>query len=115
MNFLQETCEDITRSGHTPDQIVFIGSEASGHQCTWEEFQLLANIEYDDGFGAQEIAIDLIIVFKDGAKMWRHGYDGSECWRYSKPFKLPHTKKPIQRLRVSNEGVGWCSLAELNP
>ena len=113
MNLLQETIEDIGKAGKTPEQIVFIGSEKSGHQCTWEEFQVLANVEYHSGFGAQIVARDLIIVFDDGTKMWRHEYDGSECWEYSHPFKAPLKTKPINRLIVKDDQVGWESLADV--
>ena len=112
-NLLQETVEDIARSGHTPEDIVFIGSETSGHCCTWTEFQKLADIEYDAGFGAQEIASDLEIVFRDGAKMWRHEYDGSEHWTYSQPFKMPTTTLPITRLKVAGDQVGWRTLEQI--
>jgi len=109
MNLLKETLDDITQSGHTPADIVFIGSEGSGHSCTWEEFITLANFDYDAGFGAQEVATDLIIVFSDGSKMWRHEYDGSENWEYSAPFVMPKDRLPITRLH----GGMWASLAEL--
>jgi hypothetical protein len=115
MNLLEETIDDIKQSGHTPEDIMFIGSESTGHRCTWTEFQTLANVEYDAGFGAQEVASDLIIVFSDGARMWRHGYDGSEHWAYSYPFKMPTESHPITYLTVTgSDRVGWCDLAELN-
>lgn len=108
-NLLTETIEDIRDSGHTPEEIVFIGSERSGHQCTWGEFQELANQEYDNGFGAAEVATDLIIVFTDGTKLWRHEYDGSESWEYSTPFVRPTGNLPIKRLI----GNYWPSLEQL--
>ena len=113
MNLLKETIDDITQSGHTPADIIFIGSERTGHSCTWDEFQSLADFEYDAGFGAQEVADDLIIVFSDGSKMWRHKYDGSENWEYSTPFVMPEDRLPITRLQVKSDQVGWRSLAEV--
>jgi hypothetical protein len=110
MNLLTETQEAITRSGHTITDIIFIGSEASGHSCTWTEFCTLANFDYDDGFGGQEIATDLIIVFADGQKMWRCEYDGSEWWGYSTPFKRPEVFIPIRWL---GRGM-WDTLAQLH-
>ena len=98
MNLLNETEEAVKNSGHTPSDIVFIGSEKTGHECTWDEFRLLANREYDDGFGGQEVASDLIIVFSDGQSMWRGEYDGSEWWEHAKPFVRPSTKLPIDSL-----------------
>jgi hypothetical protein len=112
VNLLQETIEDIIRSGHKIEDIVFIGSESSGHSCTWREYGILANNDYDDGFCAQKVASDLIIVFSDGAKMWRYEYDGSERWEYSSPFKMPDGAKQIRKLFAN--GVGWEDLAEIN-
>lgn len=111
MNLLQETIEDISNSGHRIEDIIYIGSEESGHCCDWEEFKILADIEYYDGFGAQEIASDLVIAFSGGAKMWRHEYDGSERWEYSRPFVAPKEKKKIKTLR---NGSMWCDLSEMN-
>lgn len=113
-NLLLETLDDIQQSGHTPDDIQFIGSSITAHACTWEEFQVLANIEYDSGFGAQEIASDLIIVFKDGARMCRQEYDGSESWHYSKPFVEPTERLPILSLKTPPARVGWVDLAEIH-
>lgn len=109
-NLLKETKIAIKESGHTPTDVVFIGSEKSGHQCTWDEFTILANVEYDSGYGADQVATDLIIVFSDGQKMWRGEYDGSEWWNHSTPFVQPAEPKPIKRLITPN--VGWDSLAD---
>jgi len=114
-NFLKETNDGIKRSGHTTDDIIFIGARISGHRCTWEQFTMLADFEYDAGFGAAQIATDLIVVFQDGSSMWRSEYDGSEWWGYSEPFIDPQESHEITRLSVIGTNlVGWCSLYELN-
>jgi hypothetical protein len=53
-----------------------------------EDFLRLADVEYDSGFGAQEVAKDLIVLWNN---WWleRHEYDGSE-WREYK--ELPKMK-----------------------
>ena len=111
MNLLKETLDDIKESGHVINDIIYIGAEESGFCCEWDEYEIIADIEYDDGFGSQEIASDLIIVFSDGSKMWRHEYDGSEHWAYSKPFKMPSDKKKITT--VCNGGM-WEDLESMN-
>ena len=113
MNLLAETLEALTEMKRDPQSIIFIGSEDTGHCCTWEEFQVLADIEYDDGFGAQEIASDLIIVFSDGFKLERHEYDGSEYWVTQKPFIMPEITKPIVRLSVPESKIGWMTVEEI--
>lgn len=114
-NLLHETREAIGRSGYAEKDIIFIGSEYTGHSCTWEEFTELANIEYDSGFGAAEVAQDLIIVFSDGAKMRRGECNGSEWWEFATPFIKPEETKPIKRLTVRGvDKIGWESLESLN-
>ena len=109
-NLLQETIQGIEDSGHEVQDIVFIGSVVSGYSCTWDDFLLLADVEYDSVFGAQEVAYDLTIVFKDGSTMWRNEYDGSEWWEYSKPVETHEEQKQILKLT----GGAWSSLAELH-
>jgi len=111
MNFLEETIEYIKRIEQTTDDIIFIGSEQSGHSCEWEEFTEIADLDYDDGYGSQKIATDLIIVFKDGSKMWRGEYDGAEGWDHSAPFNMPENKKKL--LKVMRGGM-WESLEDIH-
>jgi len=113
-NLLIETKNAIKDSNHNLGQIIFIGSEESGHSCTWSEFCCLANQEYDSGYGAQQVACDLIIAFDDGQKMWRNEYDGSEGWEYSTPLKISPQKKTIKYLFVFGNKVGWESLQRLH-
>jgi hypothetical protein len=111
MNLLRETTAVINEFDHVSTEIVFIGSEGSGHSCTWEEFQTIANIEYDNGFGGQEIASDLIIVFSDGSRMYRNEYDGSECWAMVSAFKQPTVQLEITTVC---SGRSWDTLANMN-
>lgn len=98
MNLLNETEDYINYLGYEPCDIIFIGSEKRGLSCTWNEFAVLADREYDAGYGAQEVMADLVIVFRDGAYMWRSEYDGSEAWNCDKPFSLPVETKPLTNL-----------------
>jgi hypothetical protein len=98
MNLLEETIHAIKNSGHEVLNIKFIGSQKSGYQCTWEEYEVLADKEYDAGFGGAEVASDLIIVFNDNTYMTRGEYDGSEWWEYNVPFKMPEESKNIKTL-----------------
>ena len=104
MNLLQETVEFINGIDQKTEDIIFIGSEKSGHSCTWAEYEILANRRYDNGFGAQEVATDLIIVFSDGTKMWRCEYDGAESWTHFSPFEMPKETRPIKNLFANDFG-----------
>lgn len=114
MNLLKETTEDIEKSGHKIEDIVFIGSEKTGHECTWEQFASMADRDYDNGFGSPQVAQDLVIVFADGATMTRGEYDGSEWWQYSTPFERPTGQHSITSLFAGPENVGWVDLGEIN-
>ena len=92
--------------------IVFIGSEKSGHKCSWARFRKLADFDYDSGYGSQKIATDLIIVFSDGAKMWRHEYDGAENWAFSIPFQMPEEFHVITTLGGNDQM--WATLEQMH-
>lgn len=112
MNLLEETIEAIERSGHKVEDVEFIGSIDAEYRCTWDEFTKLADREYDNGFGCAEVATDLIIRFRDGRRMWRGEYDGSESWESDPIGTVDYSQqgKPIKSLI----GDLWPSLSELN-
>jgi hypothetical protein len=114
LNLLKETRVAIKTSGYTVSDIVFIGSPESGHECTWEQFESLANWDYDSSWGAAKVATDLIVVFSDGQQMWRGEYDGSEWWELRTPFVRPRDPRPIMSLFASQERTGWLTLKEIN-
>lgn len=110
-NLLAETIEAIKESGHTPRDIKFIGSEKTGHSCTWDQFVVLADKDYELRTGGQSVAHDLIIVFADGSKVWREYLEG-EQWVYSKPVRLVATRKEIKQLFTVR--ADYQSLSEIN-
>jgi hypothetical protein len=99
-NLLRETLQDMARWGLDIGDVVYIGDgEPHGFACTWAEFKTLADIDYDSGFGSQEVAPDLVIGFRDGSLMCRSEYDGSEAWTVFHPFRTPPGPwLPIKRL-----------------
>lgn len=111
---LNETLESIERSGHTPENIIFIGSVYTGHRCTWEQYKVLAACEYESSYGAQKVATDLVIYFSDGTCMTRGEYDGAEWWQYYLPFTEPAVVKKITSLFVRLEQIGWKTLEDIN-
>ncbi len=108
-NLLDETLASFQRHNLDPADITYIGSSETDHCCSWSDFVVLANVEYSAGYGAQEVARDLIIVFSDGTRMERGEYDGSEWWEVRKPFVPKETQTPIKKL----VGGMWDSLKEL--
>jgi hypothetical protein len=110
-NLLIETRDAFKESGHEPKDIVFIGSSDGEYGCTWDEFEKLADVSYDEDFGRQEIASDLIIRFNDAGLMVRHEYDGAERWQFHSSTRTP-SPKPIVSLRITSSS--WAStIAEI--
>lgn len=112
MNLLKETLEVLKENGRSFDDVLFI--QGSDFGITKEQFLTLADIEYDNGYGAAKVAEDLEIIGKDFS-MCRVEYDGSEWWGFHS--FIPPVKKEIRkinRLIVNEKEVGWMTLSELN-
>lgn len=92
-NLLEETKKELNSLGYSIDDIDGIG--VNGVRISWEEFTVLADKEYDSGYGIQEVDTDLVIVFHDGSWFERGEYDGSEWWEYKKRPTFNDTTKKI--------------------
>ena len=99
MNLLDETKGEISQSGHSTDDVRFVGSRDGRIGLTWGQAEKVLDIDYFDGYGGQEIAVDLVVVFTDGGFLRREEYDGSEWWEYEPPFRGPETQKPFGRVK----------------
>ena len=107
MNLLEETLEVLKKYGKEIQDIDWIGSPNFGW-FTWEDFAAAADEEYDDSYGAQEVASDLVIVFKDGTWLERAEYDGSEWWEYKQLPKKPEKQRKPKKEDIFSWGVlGW--------
>jgi len=111
MTLLTETLSIMDLHNLKSKDVIFIGS-LSGYACTWSQFLVLADVEYNNGFGCQEVAQDLIIIFNNDAVMSRMEYDGSEWWKYTPRPKILDTLYTITKL-VDLTGY-MNSLAEMN-
>jgi len=119
-NLLQETIEILKSHGKTPDDVLWCGSDSFGW-FTWKDFEEIASdAYYDEGFGAQEVAYDLLVVGKD---FWlkRREYDGAEDWEFLTLPERPTTyKKPVALTvhqtyeKFGDNRVGWRPLEDLN-
>jgi len=113
MNFRDETLWAIEESEHKEQDVLFVGSRDGRYRISIEKFKELANFEYNDGFGGQEIASDLIVYFKDKTYLYRREYDGSEWWEYLRPLNYSENDeyKSFSRLKAE---IGWETVAEIN-
>ena len=107
-NLWEETEIMLTDHGKTFKDVKYV--QGSDFGITKENFEKVAKkSEYDAGFGAMEVAEDLVIV---GNNWWieRHEYDGSEWWEYKEKPKQISEIKEVSYLA----GGIWDKLAELN-
>lgn len=101
-NLLTETLEAMQYAHKAHHEVTFVGSLRSGHRCTWEEFEIIANREYDAGYGCHEVALDLVITFTDGSWLERYEYDGSEGWVYKSVIDVPSVELPLKTVFCLN-------------
>jgi hypothetical protein len=93
-NLLQETIEVLQKNGKSEAEVLWVGTKE--YWFLWEEFKMVANFNYDNGYGIEEINVDLQVVGKDWLLV-REFYDGSEWWDF-KSLNFPD-KKIIPELR----------------
>lgn len=79
MNLKEETLQILENNGKSVDDIEWIGTRE--YTIPFDRELSVLDVYYDNGFGGQEIAWDLVVVGKD---FWleRDEYDGSEWWEF---------------------------------
>lgn len=117
MNLGDETIKALQDNGYNKSDILWIGGK---------DFRIPANnfwevadrTIYNQHYGAQEVALDLIIAMKDGSWFGRSEYEGAEFWEYNRCQKVPAEIKEIEYLAVdlnnNTHDWGWMTLKELN-
>lgn len=110
-NLWIETICDLEYHGKTFDDVLWIG--CPGFKISKEDFKRLSNVEYDSGYGAPEVAEDLLIV-GDGWWMERGDYDGAEWWNWKEPPKEPEETRVVSSLVCGDLAVGWSNLQEID-
>jgi hypothetical protein len=104
-NLLIETIECLTEHNKGVFDVEWIGNKTK-YCIDWHDFILLANFEYNSGYGGAEIPSDLIVVGKD-FYMTRGEYDGSEWWDYhTQPVKPENS---IKCTKLKGDGL-WGDL-----
>lgn len=108
MNLLEETIKALEDNGKSTVDVEWIG--CNEFKISLADFMRLANVEYDEGFGLQNVAKDLVLVGED-FYLERLCYDGSEKWVMKMIPKEPSEMRPITSL-ISKEG--WETLKQIN-
>lgn len=115
MNLLRETKLILEKNGKTIKDIVAV--QGKDFAISVKDFLILADTEYDNGFGSPKVAEDLVVIGND---FWleRHEYDGSEWWEYKECPAILENIVSVDALTTYQrhfDGIlGWCSLKELN-
>lgn len=112
MNLLKETLDKMTEIGKTPDDVVevqwgVIMRVESGANytvetfgTTWDRFAaVIKNVDYDNGYGTQEINDSMKVIFSDISWLERFEYDGAEQWKYKQ------CPKPAQNSATDDKDI----------
>jgi len=105
MNLLKETLDVMKTNHYFEEDVVWCGNKDIWF--TWEEFRELADTEYDNSYGAAEVAVDLVVVLVDGSYLSRTEYDGSEAWVHHKAPQKPDKHVKPKRLTQKNGLWPW--------
>ena len=114
MNLLEETL-DFFRPSYNPEENIY-GIVTSMGIISWEDFKKIAkNDEYNDSYGYQEVAIDLMIFHKNGILVRKDFCDGAEGWEniYMNFDKFNLGPADISKIKTF-VGACWNSLNEIN-
>lgn len=96
MNLKSETLKEMEYYGKSVEDICWIGGK--DFSIPTDLFFELADVEYDNGYGWAEVALDLVVVFNDDSALYRCEYDGSEWWKYISLKKPDVERNDIVRL-----------------
>lgn len=121
MNLKNETLQVLHNNGRRKADVKYVCGE--DFQISLEQFWELSDTEYDNSYGAPEIATDLTLVGED-FWMERGEYDGFEWWDF---HTMPDTTGlPIREITALSvrqynaicnpryDKIGWETLSSLN-
>ena len=106
-NLWEETIKVLNEHGLSFDDVLYI--QGQDFRIQKENFKTVAeSTNYYSGYGAQEVAIDLVLVGED---WWleRGEYDGSEWWRLN---RKPERLEQLVEVDILSGGM-WKTLKEL--
>lgn len=96
-NLGEETRRKLLSHGYELEDIDYIGVIGVEWWEPHDFFRMADEIDYDNGYGWQEINPELYVMMKDGSWFEREEYDGAEWWSHKerpmKPFRQKHATK----------------------
>jgi len=111
-NLLEETRFVLASRNKTPENILWVGSRDGTYALSWTEFEKIADVNYDAGFGGQEVVSDLVVV-GDGWWLSRGEYDGSEGWNFNTAPVLKESPVPFSKVK-SDEDECWVTIEQVH-
>ncbi len=87
INLYTEIVNDLTSEGKTLKDIAYV-TVRNEHFRPEAFLEMAKTIDYDSGYGIEEITPSLEIVLKDGSWFERYSYDGREWFDYKVPRKV---------------------------
>lgn len=110
MQIRQEINHVLEKYGYDQGNVSWIGSRDGSLAMSLPDFlDRFGNANYDDGFGSQEVASDLVMVIDEHNWFYREEYDGAEGWEFAYSPVKQRTSKPYEKII----GDGWDSLKQL--
>ena len=106
MNVFTELERHFETNGKHNEDVLWYRIYVNDHKLTGdgsftqEHLDLMKTIDYDDGYGSQELGGT--IVFKDSSWLERGEYDGSEWWDYKS------TPEWSPRAESGDSELSWC-------
>ena len=104
MNLWEETKRALNEHNCSWDDVEWVG--CYNFEIPKEDCPKLFDKEYDSGYGAPEVAEDLMIVGKD-FYMTRGEYDGAEWWEF---HMMPVRPNKVRKVRGVISTNGWNDL-----
>ena len=101
VNLLEETKEKLADCHKTPKDVLWVGTRDGTEAITWEEFEKLADFEYDNGCSSDsKIRFDLVVAGK-GWWLQREVYPYCCLWVDYRPklLRLHKEHKKLKELR----------------
>lgn len=92
MNLLKETTDVLNENDKGWNDVLWVGGD--DFKIPYADVHKLFDVDYNNGYGAPEIAMDLKVV-GNGWWLERKEYDGAECWSYKEQPKEPDGFKSI--------------------
>ncbi len=114
INFKKETLKAIKDSDHKIEDVMFVGSYNGKYRMNIDKFLEKSDFKYDNGYGASEIAVDLIVYFYDKSHLSRWEYDGSEGWKYNKALDYKKTDDYTDFNILGGDKFMWQTVKEIN-